>query len=483
MGETRQKPAIAANRVARVLHGSPAMPAGHNLPAQRPPSKPAPETPAQQADRASFDVGMRSMLHEWAALSERMTGMLKAIGQGALPAEENRAAAPAAVEKHYTPLTGKALKSTVELISYRPEIRRGKLYFSCPACQHQTAVFKFYTATATRCPKCYSAIRTPDLKRSGKAFNLERDIVAFLHPDRYEAVLPRRRTIGTVVPLPKLNTAFVSGGVALIMGLCMMSLRMANAKASGDPVQGIAKVEIDQDTVDLPGRATDVVEAYLEAKGAVRKSAYVKDGARVARLMSRAFKDDPSMETRGYRSVSCDSTGLSPATGSNHFVSRVSAQLGAGRVEHFVVEHLPMGDVIEWEASTGYNPHGWENVARRATETQTEIAQMRVLARPDNYYNYGFEDEQQHLCLRLENPRNHELMGYGYVTWEEAEQLGLLDALQGATSTTPERLTLDLAFAPNTGKTRQVQIIGMPQHGWRAPAGTMLATTGTGEPE
>ncbi len=423
------------------------------------------------------------MMTEWAALSERMAEMLAALGDSAANVGPLAGdAEPKPREKNYTPLEGDALKDAVEFFSYRPEIRRGKLYFSCPACQHPTSVFKFYTATATRCPKCYSAIRTPDLKRSCKAFNLERDIDAYLHPDRFEALLPRRRTIATVVPLPKFNTAFAACGTALVLGLSMLSIRMVGARGSSDAIPTLAKYETAQDTRDLSGRAVDTVKAYLEAKGAVRKSAFVKDGARVARLMSRAFKASPELEPMGYRQVSCEGSGVSPVEGTDHFVSKVSALMESGRVETFVVEHLPHADLIEWEASTGYNPHGWDSIAARATDTRgEEVAQMRVLAYPDNYYNYRFDDERQHLCLRLENPSDNNLLGYGYASWDEAQRLGLLDAVGGAPP--PQRLTLELAFDAATAKTRQVEIVGLPQHGWRAPAGTMLATSGPGEPE
>ena len=479
-------PRVARNRIARVLHGTTAIPVGKRLPAPRPPS----EKPEQEDGNApgSTPAQMQTIWREWMALSERMATMMADL-TGASPGNpsgeggDNSPAGAAAAKKIHTPLDEAQFKKVTEVRRFRPEIRRGKLYFSCPVCQSPTAVFKFYKGANTRCPKCFSAIRTPDLKRSGRAFNMERDVESLLHPDRFEAILPRRRSIATVLPLPSLNSALAACGIALLTATSAFSLRIARADDPEQSLPAIDAEEVEINTTDLGGRAIAIVEDYLNAEGAIAKSAYVKDSARVARLMARAFRQDTDEEPIGFRKVATQVTGLCPAEGTNHFVTRVEADLGGGRSKEFIVEHLPHGDFIEWEASTGFNERGWGAIARRASDGSQEIAQLRVYAAPDDYFNHRFSDEQEHVCLRLEDPRSRALLGYGYASWEEAGRLGLLEATDGASSDRPEKLTLDLVFHEDSSKTRQVEIIGLTQTGWRAPDGTMLASAGVGEPE
>ena len=480
------EPRVAHNRVARVLHGTTAIPVGKRLPAPRPPSA---KLETENGDSGgSAPAQMQTIWREWMALSERMATMMANLtgASSTDPSGEGAGDAPsecAAAKKIHTPLDETQFKKATEVQRFRPEIRRGKLYFSCPVCQSPTAVFKFYKGANTRCPKCFSAIRTPDLKRTGRAFNMERDVEALLHPDRFEAILPRRRSIATVLPLPSLSTALAACGIALLTATSAFSLKVAKADEPAHSPPALEADEVEIDTTDLGGRAIALVEGYLSAEGAIAKSAYVKDSARVARLMTRAFRQDADAEPRGFRNVATQVTGLCPAEGTNHFVTRVEADLGGGRSKEFIVEHLSHGDFIEWEASTGFNERGWGAIARRASQGAQEIAQLRVYAAPDDYFNHRFSDEQQHVCLRLEDPRSRALLGYGYASWEEAGRLGLLEATNGASSDTPEKLTLDLVFHEDSSKTRQVEIIGLTQTGWRAPDGTMFASAGVGEPE
>lgn len=475
------RPRVASNRISRVLTAATAVPAS-NLPRPREQKEKAPTVP-QVAEQKAFQHGMQSMLSEWTSLSQRMAGLLENLATGGNPSAASSSAKAEPHERIHTPLHGKTLKTATKAKVFKPEIRRGKLYFTCPACQHPTAVFKFYAGKSTRCPSCFSAIRTPDPKTGRKGHNLERDIDAFLHPDRIDAVLPRRRTITTFIPLPTMATAMAVVGAALIVGITTLSMFTAtdSTEVATDASPASAGMGHDMDTHDLTARAIETVQAFLDARGPVEKSAFVSDGGRVARLMKQAFEE--TGEPQQCRFLEVVSSGLAPAKGTNHFVTNVKATLPAGEIRDFVVEHLPQGDLIEWEASTGFNAHPWQDIAKRASEAGSEVAQIRALVRPDNYYNYQFGSEEDYYCLRLEDPTSGDLLGFGYASHEEAETLGLLDATMRADSENPERLTLDITFDETTAETGQAKIVGLAQHGWRANGNQMLATSGVSEPQ
>jgi hypothetical protein len=457
------------------------MPAA-SLPRPREQKENAPPVP-QVAEQKAFQQGMQSMLGEWTSLSQRMAGLLENLATGGNPSVATSPNKPEPRQRIHTPLEGKTMERATKATIFKPEIRRGKLYFTCPACQHPTAVFKFYAGKPTRCPSCFSAIRTPDPKTGRKGHNLERDIDAFLHPERINAVLPRRRTITTFIPLPTMATAMAVVGAALILGTSSLSMFTANGStevATAASPAG-ARMGHDMDTHDLTGRAIETVEKFLGARGPVEKSAFVSDGARVARLMKQAFQE--SGEPHECHSMEVISSGLAPAKGANHFVTNLKATLPGGEIRDFIVEHLPHGDLIEWEASTGYNAHPWQDIAKRASEAGSEVAQIRALVRPDNYFNYRFGSEEDYYCLRLEDPTSGDLLGFGYASHQEAETLGLLAATMRADSENPERLTLEITFDEATAETGQARIVGLTQQGWRASGNTMLATVGDSEPQ
>ncbi len=432
---------------------------------------------------------MREMLSEWGSLSERMAGLLVRLAEGGDPAPEREAAKRI---RNHTPLCGVAVQRAVERPAFKPEIRKGKLYFSCPACQRPTAVFKSYAGKNTRCPSCLSAVRAPDPHRGRKAYNLERDIDAYLHPDRVSAVLPKRRTIATFLPLPSLNTLFAALGVnnrihaALVWVLAAAaskpSVRIAQQTAASSPVPSV-HAPPSRGTENLSARAIATVEAFLSASGPIAKSQYVADGARVSRLMAEAYSAEGS-EPLGCSGTRVISTGLTDQDEGEapRFATRVLADLPAGRSQEFIVHHSSEGDVIEWEASTGYNPQSWSELAQRAVAPGRLTTATRVLACPDNYYNYAFANEDTYYCVRLEDPESRELLGYGYATRTDAERMGLLDATMYASSDSPERLTLELEFTADSVRTKQVKVSGLAQRGWRALDGAMLATNSLPEP-
>lgn len=132
---------------------------------------------------------------------------------------------------------------------------------------------------------------------------------------------------------------------------------------------------------------------YLKEDTIKGKLAYVRHPKRVRPLMAQYYESH-QMEAKefqqfeSYRAVKID--------GSSFVVGRVVMVDGSRRA--LLLEHLENGSFkVDWESDVCYLPVPWDEfVSKRPTEHLV----MRVHARPDNFYAYGF-DEDRYDCFQL----------------------------------------------------------------------------------
>ena len=290
-----------------------------------------------------------------------MTNMMEQYGEKGQQVNSEK---PATEDRIYTPVTkgSNIPEIKAERPTYRPEITKGKLYFNCPACFYPTAVFAKYTGKKTRCPRCFSAIRTPDPVTGVEGQNLENDIETLLHPEEFVPMIPRRTTFQTLIPFPQINTALSTAAMVVFFAASIGAGHLAikyyspnttvtvkeNPNASSFSTKNLS-IEL------LQARAETLVERFLNEPDWYSRSRLVRDRERVAPLMKDYYRTFRPNDIPGQhdRHISAVRTGFYKHLQSDTQYTVVSAQT-AGSHEppiEFIVEHTTNGDTIEWESS------------------------------------------------------------------------------------------------------------------------------------
>ena len=156
-----------------------------------------------------------------------------------------------------------------------------------------------------------------------------------------------------------------------------------------DPQQK-AEVEKVRDTLE---ELNSCARGYLKEDTIKGKLAYVRHPKRVRPLMVQYYESH-QMEAKqfqqfeSYRAVKID--------GSSFVFGRVV--MADGSRQELLLEQLENGSFkVDWESDVCYLPMPWDDyISKRPTEPLV----MRVHARPDNFYAYGF-DEDRYDCFQL----------------------------------------------------------------------------------
>lgn len=448
------------------------------------------ETTIQQLGKVSLQLSelLKSAGPELAAAPEPATEPLE-NEEERFPCPSNRASKPV------NPFLPRAAESaprklgpiprTLEMHGFKPEITRGRLYFSCPACRYPTAVYPKVAGKEIRCPRCYSAIRAPDPKRGRKARNLENDIQSLLHPERFQVVVPpsgRRLLPG--IPLPaETPTMRVAGFALLLVALfSILNLSVRNIALQPPPAPASQKLMFAASNMRATGgdtlreRAAEVVVRFFQASDCADKARYVCGGDQLIDTIRAFHEDHPEYNISRPLSLTTSGVGYYGNAEARHPVTEVAVQLQNYEYGVFTVEHLPEGDLIEWESSVGYNPVPLRAAGVATAERAGDEMQLRVLASLDDYYNFDFGDRSAFLCVRLQDPRD-QAVAYGYIrkTNPDAKEIDFL--LAEASPKAPQRLIVEMRQGPRTAETRQFEITRLVEPGWRLPTNSLLSLT------
>ncbi len=413
---------------------------------------------------------LQGFLAEWLTFQRRVTSLLE--GRNTTQSRD-REDGPKKIARNYTPTEPPELKSPPKPPTYRPEITKGKLYFNCPACFHPTAVFAECAGKTTRCPRCFSAILAPDPESGSKGANLNNDIESILHPEEFIGVIPKRTRIGNVLPLPKLNTAMISLGVAIVVAAMIGagSLMLRNQHDSPAPIL-ITKEDTTPsfDVTSLQDRAEILVSDFLAARGWHAKSRFVRDRQRVAPLMEAYYRSGPSIDPDFAQLVKIEAnkSGFYDHLPGETKYTLVKVRPHSGAAIDYIVEHHPDGDFIEWESSVGFNALPLGDILASTVDSKGATSQtLRVLASRDDYFNFRYNSERHYACVRIQDPRDPEFTGYAYVRRDGTEFPTLKRLLATSSTESPIPLMLKVALAPDASRTRQMEVVGVINDHWR----------------
>ncbi len=134
---------------------------------------------------------------------------------------------------------------------------------------------------------------------------------------------------------------------------------------------------------------------------------------------------------------------------------------------------------LNWEALVGYCEMPYEEFVRIRPSQPTL---MRLLLRPDDYYNHAYSDSRRYACFALESPDSGEIT-HAYIDRASANFHRLAELFpqetrpqhrwQPVTAGTssiqtipPRRVTLSLSFHPENQETAQAQILEVHGEEW-----------------
>ncbi|MEM9480292.1 MAG: hypothetical protein AAGA58_11630 [Verrucomicrobiota bacterium] len=385
-----------------------------------------------------------------------------------------------------TPRHPREVQKNIARLEFKPEIKNGKLYFSCPCCHFPTTVFAHYAGKQTRCSRCLSAIKAPDPENGRAGRNLEQTVESMLHPDRFVAVIPRRRSLWTVVPMPPLHVALGAvGALALTLFIGVGNFIGSKGQiAEGPQKEGrfvtsreffelspdLGKKKIVTPPADHRARAANVVEQFVASDSTAARRQFVKDARSISTHLGNYYG---KTQILGERVVSTSPLSYYIDNGETIPVTEVIT-LDADQAQRvYMVEHRPDRDYIDWEASVGYNPRTLSAVIAPMTndgKTTPKEKPLRLLANIDNYYNFEFNNESDLLCVRLADPNEPGVYAFGYIERSHPHAKALARYLARTDSWSPRPLTIGVRTLAGSAKTRQLEIVNFRGSHWRSEA-------------
>ena len=163
-------------------------------------------------------------------------------------------------------------------------------------------------------------------------------------------------------------------------------------------------------------------------------------------------------------------------------VTPVVASMADGSTRTFFVEHTREGDVIEWESSIGYSEP--LNVAARSRRRAVapSRALWRVEAAPDDYFNRGFTDEENLICLRVTRADAPEETFWAYAPKDSEVGRSLRRIWNESPRAFAQRLTVMVEGDDAAARTHQVRLTEVKHAGWRTPGGNATGSLVAGNP-
>ncbi len=366
-------------------------------------------------------------------------------------------------KKLWTPRSRDPVERIAPRVLTKSVFRRKRVHFACPACHRVTELPAEQAGQKARCPRCFSAIRVPHPGGKYSGHNLERDMEALIHPERFE-ILPHRGL--ALIRSRHLRQTAILCCLALAVVLVTVHgfrrvLRHREEPLSLFNPQEVGGVATEKD----PGVAAEkVVRQFLAADGWREKIRYVRDPEHVADLMRSYYDNHSGSMPIAWRRLEATGTGYYADPELSHPVTQVQVETQDGLHLNFAVEHTPRGPLVEWETSIGYSPVDWNEIL----VSQQHALPVRVLAALDDYYNYDFQNQAGHLCIRLQDPQTNDLLGYGYLNRQAPEALTLENMLAGSSPDDPRPVMIEVKASERSQKTKQVHITKVLADGWRS---------------
>lgn len=207
-------------------------------------------------------------------------------------------------------------------------------------------------------------------------------------------------------------------------------------------------------------RMNDCTREYLGATDIGQKLAHARHPRRVKPLMEQYYKNHPMAaqqfhQFETYRAVVIDN---------GHFVLG-SVVMADGSKQDLLLEQLQSGSFkVDWESDVCYQAMPWEEfIIKRPAEPLV----MRVIASPDNFYAYGF-DEERYDCFQL-TTRGSDDYVFGYTLKGGEASIAMRTLFLQArklTTRAAEPVTLVLRFPEDSRSNRCVHIDRMMAPRW-----------------
>ena len=232
----------------------------------------------------------------------------------------------------------------------------------------------------------------------------------------------------------------------------MVTLDEANGGVSTDQRPGIRRVN-----------ALEVAKKFLEANSIEERLGFVRNPEQAAPLMVRYFKDIGDGPIR-YKGIS-----LLVAEDVDPRYVACSVQLEDGP-RMMGVEVADDGYFVDWDSFALMSEMDWKEFMEKKPSTP---ALFRVSASVDDYYNFGFEDEEKWLCLRMVDPKGLERTIYGYAARDSVAASEILKVKKMAGEKTMP-LVVRLRFPVGGKADNQVFISEFVSNGWMLRSGAGL---------
>lgn len=289
---------------------------------------------------------------------------------------------------------------------------------------------------------------------------------------------PAQKTSVTIVADPQAQSALAK--LRKITPDDGTAPKAANPSEKKNEARPVAQFDVDGQQIDSESaearKASDLLKQYLAAKSWQEKLPFVYQSAQARPLMEEYYGSqglaDPVL--RGKISATEMTIG-------RHNVLTLSFVSGdrLDRVVHASFWRTTDGLRLDWESFVGFS--GKSMGAFRANRS-TQPTVFRVLALPDDYYNFEFADPKKYLCLRLYSPGGDDYM-HGYCARDSTEGRKLVEILgdyfnpQSAVASRnalrPRAsghlpITINLAFPENAQSDRCVKIEKIISPWWLA---------------
>jgi hypothetical protein len=289
---------------------------------------------------------------------------------------------------------------------------------------------------------------------------------------------PARRTSVTIVADPQAQSALAKlRKITPDEGTAPKSAKPPEIKVEAPPV---AQFDVDAQQIDSQSaearRAADLLKQYLAAKSWQEKLPLVYQSAQARPLMEEFYGSqglaDPVLEGK------ISATDIKVGTRNVLTLSFVSGDR-LDRVVHASFWRTTAGLLLDWESFVGFSGKGM-GAFRASRYTQPTV--FRVLALPDDYYNFEFTDSKKYLCLRLYSPGGEDYL-HGYCVRDSTDGKKLVEILgdhSDSQTAIPSRnglrpqasghlpITVNLAFPENAQSDRCVKIEKFVSPWWLA---------------
>ncbi len=266
------------------------------------------------------------------------------------------------------------------------------------------------------------------------------------------------------------GAAVVVAGVAMIC-ISLAFSRQVQGEISSLDDTSLSKVEGGYNEVDA---ASEVLARFHEAQNAKDQSHYVLgSSSMIPKLKAYYSKHSDAHSSIGTVSRS----EILEVDGRRHFVAQGLDTMG--------VRFLAMVDLsgsepkLNWEAMVGYSEMPLEEFCETKPHS---FVTMRLLVRPDDYYNYTYQNAAKYACFSL-SEKDQALARHGYVerhseAYHRLRELFPNDGLDGRklrpitagslsdNDTPPRRVTLRLAHDRVGSETGQIRIIDVLGEDW-----------------